>query len=182
MDAAGAHLISWLDQHAVNRTVTAFLSYGAEPPTGRLLAALHARGYRVLVPICEPERRLSWAAWHPGIEMARCAVAPIDEPVGPRFDASVMPLVDAVLVPAQAVDSQGDRLGQGGGYYDRFIASLDGAASRPALLAVVYEHELMEAGSFPVQGFDRRVDAVFTATGRRNFGERAPRDGLELPC
>lgn len=171
MDATSTHLLAWLERNAVHRTVTAFLSYGAEPPTGRLLGALHARGYRVLVPICEPERRLSWAVWYPGVQMARCAVAPIDEPVGKRFDSSVMTHIDAVLVPAQAVDVAGNRLGQGGGYYDRFIASLDAFESRPALLAVVYEHELMATGSFPVAAFDRRVDTVFTPAGRLDFGE-----------
>ena len=74
-----------------------------------------------------------------------------------------------VLVPAQAVDEHGDRLGQGGGYYDRFIASLPGLGRVPKLLAMVFEHELMPAGSFPVDPFDQRVDAVATASGVRNL-------------
>lgn len=165
VDHAQGHLLQWLEHHAPGRALTCVLSYGAEPPTGRLMQRLHADGYRLLVPVCEPERRLSWVDWFPGVGMERSAVAPIDEPVGARFPASVMAGVDLVLVPAQAVDTQGGRLGQGGGYYDRFIASLDGLPHRPVLMAMVFEHEFVAPGSFPVDELDRRVDAVLTAGG-----------------
>ncbi|MFF5791513.1 5-formyltetrahydrofolate cyclo-ligase [Paeniglutamicibacter sp. NPDC012692] len=163
------HLLPWLAEHAPRKTLTCFLSYGTEPPTGLLLEQLDAAGYTVYVPVCEPERRLSWVRWFPGVEMARSAVAPIDEPVGQRFSADLMDQVDVVLVPAQAVDEHGDRLGQGGGYYDRFIASMAGLGRVPKLLAMVFEHELVAAGSFPVDPFDQRVDAVATASGVRNL-------------
>ncbi len=169
MGSLRGHLLPWLAEHAPRKTLTCFLSYGAEPPTGVLLDELDAAGYTVYVPVCEPERRLSWVRWFPGVEMARSAVAPIDEPVGQRFSADLMDRVDVVLVPAQAVDERGDRLGQGGGYYDRFIASMAGLGRVPKLLAMVFEHELMAAGSFPVDPFDQRVDAVATASGVRNL-------------
>lgn len=174
-EAMAGHLLEWLDAHAPRKTLTCFLSYGAEPPTGKLLAALDAAGYTVYVPVCEPKRQLSWVRWFPGVAMGRSAVAPIDEPVGERFDATLMDEVDVVLVPAQAVDAHGDRLGQGGGYYDRFIAVTGELAATgsigqvPKLLSMVFEHEFTEVGSFPVEGFDQPVDAVLTAAGVRNL-------------
>lgn len=169
MQALCGHLLPWLAQHAPRKTLTCFLSYGAEPPTGPLLESLHAAGYTIYVPVCEPERRLSWVQWFPGVAMARSAVAPIDEPVGQRHAVETMVHVDVVLVPAQAVDEHGDRLGQGGGYYDRFIASMHALGRMPTLLSMVFEHEFVAAGSFPVEPFDQRVDAVVTASGVRNF-------------
>ncbi len=163
------HLVQWLEDNAPRRTVTCFLSYGAEPPTGGLLARLHADGYVILVPICEPERQLSWTRWHPGIEMARSAVGPIDEPVGERFGPELMAEVDVILVPAQAVDANGDRLGQGGGYYDRFISSLDGPGGRPKLASILFEHEFVAPGQIPVEPFDQRVEAVVLPSGVRNL-------------
>lgn len=173
--AMAGHLLHWLGEHAPRKTLTCFLSYGAEPPTGELLQALDAAGYTVYVPVCEPQRQLSWVRWFPGVAMGRSSVAPIDEPLGERFGASLMGEVDVVLVPAQAVDGRGERLGQGGGYYDRFIAATSALAAAgtiehaPKLLSMVFEHELMEAGSFPVQEFDQPVDAVLTAAGVRNL-------------
>lgn len=165
MDAITAALFEWLGDDGGARTLTCVLSYGAEPPTGGLLEELHRRGHRVLVPICEPGRRLSWADWYPGVPMARATVAPIDEPVGERHPVSVMEEVDVVLVPALAVDTAGGRIGQGGGYYDRFIASLGTVQRRPVLLAMVFEHELVPAGTFEVGPLDQRVDGILTATG-----------------
>ena len=169
------HLLPWLETYAPRKTLTCFLSYGAEPPTGPLLNALHDAGYTVYVPVCEPARQLSWVRWYPGVQMGRSAVAPIDEPVGKRFGAQIMGEVDVVLVPAQAVDEVGDRLGQGGGYYDRFIAATAELARKqiinqvPKLVSMVFEHEFMSVGSFPVELFDQRVEAVITAQGVRNL-------------
>lgn len=169
------HLLPWLETNAPRKTLTCFLSYGAEPPTGPLLSALHDAGYTVYVPVCEPERQLSWVRWYPGVLMGRSAVAPIDEPVGKRFGVQIMGEVDVVLVPAQAVDEVGDRLGQGGGYYDRFIAAIGELARKqliiqpPKLVSMIFDHEFMSEGSFPVEPFDQRVQAVITAQGVRNL-------------
>lgn len=169
MALLAAHLLPWLGQNAPRRTLTCFLSYGTEPPTGALLQELHVAGYTIYVPICEPERRLSWTRWYPGVAMARSAVGPIDEPVGERWGPELMSEIDVILVPAQAVDENGDRLGQGGGYYDRFIASLTDPARRPKLLSIAFEHEFVPAGHFPVEPFDERVAAVALPSGVRNL-------------
>lgn len=157
-------LLRWLGE-GQKRTLTSVLSFGSEPPTAALLDELHGLGHRILVPICESGRQLSWADWYPSVPMARATVAPIDEPVGPRNGVEIMDDVDVVLVPAQVVDPAGGRLGQGGGYYDRFIASLAARPTRPVLLAMVYEHELVPAGAFEVGELDQPVDGVITASG-----------------
>ncbi|MDO5743524.1 MAG: 5-formyltetrahydrofolate cyclo-ligase [Micrococcaceae bacterium] len=180
MAALSGHLLQWLGEHAPRRSVTCFLSYGAEPPTGDLLARLHRAGYTIYVPICEPARLLSWTRWHPGVEMARSSVGPIDEPVGERFGPEVMNEVDVVLVPAQAVDAKGDRLGQGGGYYDRFIESITGLSRVPRLVSLVFEHEFLSAGQIPVEPFDQKVEAVVLPSGVRNLTAPPRPDTLEL--
>lgn len=174
VDAAERHLLPWLADNAPRRTVASVLSFGAEPPTGHLLGLLHATGYRVLVPICEPGRRLSWSEWYPGVPTSRSRVAPVQEPVGERHGPERMLEVDVVLVPALAVDERGARLGQGGGYYDRFIASLDALARRPELVSLVFDHEVLPADSFEHDALDRRVDAVVTAAGIRRLGDGPP--------
>lgn len=163
------HLMDWLGDNAPRRRVSCFLSYGSEPPTAELLVQLHAAGFTVFVPVCEPGRQLSWTLWHPGVTMERSSVGPIDEPVGERHGPEVMTEVDVILVPAQAVDANGERLGQGGGYYDRFIASLGHLSQRPKLVSLVFEHEFLEAGQIPVEPFDERVEAVVLPSGVRNL-------------
>jgi 5-formyltetrahydrofolate cyclo-ligase len=178
-----AQVLDWYLPRATHRRVAVVMSYGTEPETGPLREALHAAGVEVLVPITEPERQLSWTAWHPGIEVARSPVAPIDEPVGERLGLATFATVDLVLVPAQVVDQRGIRLGQGGGYYDRFLAALqrevkrtgtggdaDGSPTPPLTVATVYRHELLTRGQVPSEEFDEAVDGAVTADGFTWFG------------
>lgn len=151
-------------------TIAAYLGRDPEPGTGHLLQELHTRGFGVVVPVCEPAYQLSWVAWGPGVALRRSVRAPVDEPVGPRRPFGEVPSVGLILVPALAVDRSGQRLGQGGGYYDRFLAQhpadSPGAAPR---LGVVYRSELLPAGAVPAEPFDQPLGGVFTADGFQRF-------------
>jgi 5-formyltetrahydrofolate cyclo-ligase len=68
---------------------------------------------------------------------------------------------DALLIPALAVDVSGRRLGQGGGYYDRFLATLP-VHGGPLRVAVVADDEVMQ--EIPDEPHDARVNAILTPT------------------
>ena len=180
------HGLAWASGLTGGRpgTFAAYLGVGSEPPTLPLLTALHEAGHQVLLPVCEPGLALSWVYWTPASEFARSRYAPIQEPAGQRHDTAVMQHTDGVFLPATAVDHSGNRIGQGGGYYDKFLAALaallpsaapasDGAAPAsdggvlPPLpsAAVVYEGEVLPAGSIPAEPFDRKVAAALTPAG-----------------
>ncbi|NKX49627.1 5-formyltetrahydrofolate cyclo-ligase, partial [Arthrobacter deserti] len=143
-------------------TVAAYLSVGPEPSTALLLPGLARAGYEVVVPVCEPDYRLSWTRWYEGVPLARSPRAWVDEPVGERFDGSIMSGVPLILAPGLAVDGAGNRLGQGGGYYDRFLGSLGAAPRRPRTVGVVYRHELVPAGTFGSTALDVPLDGAVT--------------------
>lgn len=163
------HLLQWYLPRAEHRRAAVVMSYGTEPDTGPLRERLHQAGVEVLVPVTEPGRQLSWVRWHPGVEMGRSSVAPIDEPLGERLPSSTMQSVDLVLVPALTAGRDGYRMGQGGGYYDRFLEGLrldrERTGTGPVTIASVFTHELLPAGVVPVGPLDQPVDGVVTAAG-----------------
>jgi 5-formyltetrahydrofolate cyclo-ligase len=184
-DAAAAgiarHGLQWASGLARGRQgiFAAYLGVGAEPPTLPLLTALVDAGHRVLLPVCEPDIELSWVYWTPQSGFVRSRYAPIQEPVGERHSTEVMRDATAIFLPATAVDFSGNRIGQGGGYYDKFLASLaamssaSGEASHAAALptaAVVYDTEVLPAGSIPAESFDRKVDTALTPGGIIRLG------------
>ena len=88
------------------------------------------------------------------LEFARGPVQPgrfgIAEPIGQAVES-----IDLVLVPALAIDGQGNRLGKGKGFYDRFLANYEGPC-----YAVVFDEEVLD--NLPTEGHDRKVNGVIT--------------------
>ena len=105
-------------------------------------------------------------AWHAGQRFAAGSFG-IPEPVG----GAVVALADhdAVLVPLTAFDGHCRRLGQGGGFYDRALASrLSGAGPgsgqlRPAAIGVAYSFQ--QVARVPQDRWDVPLDAVATDAG-----------------
>ncbi|TKA02032.1 5-formyltetrahydrofolate cyclo-ligase [Actinacidiphila oryziradicis] len=155
-----------LPELAAARTVAAYVSVGGEPGTRGLLDALRERGVRVLLPVLLADNDLDWALYC-GPGGLRRAARGLHEPVGDRLGADAVLRADAVLLPGLAVDTSGLRLGRGGGSYDRVLARLEAAGARPALIVLLYAHEVLAA--VPAEGHDRAVDVVVTPEGVRRF-------------
>ena len=66
--------------------------------------------------------------------------------------------IDLMILPGVAFTPQGDRLGRGKGFYDRYTTR---KGFRALCLGVCYRHQLVE--ELPVEPHDRRVDMVITA-------------------
>ncbi len=146
--------------------IAAYLSVDPEPGTLELLASLAGSGYEVVVPICESAYQLSWCRWSAGVELRRSPRAPVLEPVGERRHFTGLltggRAVSLLLVPALAVDRSGSRLGQGGGYYDRFLAQLRAVDPAVPTLGYVYDHELLPAGTLAATPLDMPLAGAFT--------------------
>ena len=74
--------------------------------------------------------------------------------------------IDLVIVPATAVDENGDRLGGGAGYYDRWLsAARRHPGRRPFALGAVFGVQVLAANAFPVEPHDQRLDGFVTEHG-----------------
>jgi 5-formyltetrahydrofolate cyclo-ligase len=172
-DAAGRALAAAAVRHWSDAaSVCAYASVDGEPPTSPLIAELTTRGVRVLLPVVDG-KALDWAEYA-GPDYLTLSTYGLLEPTSPRLGPAAVAGVDVVLVPALSVDRRGTRLGRGGGYYDRALAALATAAERPALVAVVYDDELVD--TLPAEPHDVRMDAALTPGGlvSLNGSDRTP--------
>ncbi|NUT69883.1 5-formyltetrahydrofolate cyclo-ligase [Pseudarthrobacter sp. C4D7] len=171
LDAAGValatHGAAWAESVTEGRPGIAcvYLGVGKEPPTLPLIHALHHSGHQVLLPVCEPGRELSWVFWTPDTGFEPSKYAPILEPAGRRYGPETAGDAAVLFIPATAVDRAGNRIGQGGGYYDKFLRHLAAAGKEIPLAAVIYDDELLPAGRIPAEEFDRPVPAVLAPSG-----------------
>jgi 5-formyltetrahydrofolate cyclo-ligase len=135
-------------------TVAAYISVGTEPETRGLVYAFWKRGSYVLLPLLLPDDDLDWASYE-GPDSLEAGPRGLLQPSEPPRGVAAVSSADLVIVPALAVDRAGQRLGRGGGSYDRALARIGAAV--PAL-ALVYDDELVD--EVPAGGHDQRVSMV----------------------
>ncbi|MCA9798374.1 MAG: 5-formyltetrahydrofolate cyclo-ligase [Cyanobacteria bacterium HKST-UBA04] len=83
-------------------------------------AAPHPQFY---LPRISDHRQLTVHAWQPGDPLQTTNPFGVSEPLPEAPQLLDLTELDLILVPALAVDHQGNRLGYGQGYYDRLLAS-----------------------------------------------------------
>jgi 5-formyltetrahydrofolate cyclo-ligase len=135
-------------------TVAVYYSVGTEPGTRGLVYGLWKRGTYVLLPVLRGDGDLDWASYE-GPDSLVPGPRGLLEPGEPPRGAQAVARADAVLVPALAVDRSGNRLGRGGGSYDRALARVGPLIP---VIALVYDEELVDR--LPAESHDVPVRAV----------------------
>lgn len=139
--------------HKLNaRKIAAYLSYGYEPETSGFIAWALSTSLDVLLPVSKPDGQLDWVSFD-GTN-TKDGLFGFAEPDGEPVELAS---ADLILLPALAVDRQGNRLGKGKGYYDRALADSRVAAPR---VAVIFDHELFD--ELPTDSHDQKVAAAAT--------------------
>lgn len=139
--------------------VAAYLSAGVEPGTLQLVGWLAAHDVEVLLPVLSRGSAPAWAPYR-GPDALQLGRHGILEPTAEPLPADGLARAGLVLCPGLAANRRGDRLGRGGGWYDRALATADPAAR---LWVLLNSDEVLEV--IPAQSWDRRVDAVVTPHG-----------------
>lgn len=138
------------------RRIAAFIPTVTEPPITRGVDDLVRDGVTVIVPVASTDGLMQWVELEPG-GVFDTALDEMRMPI-PTSGRESTPLdLDAVFVPAAAVDRHGNRLGWGKGYYDRFLESIVGD---PLIIAVVFDADVVD--EVPVEQHDMAVDAILT--------------------
>jgi 5-formyltetrahydrofolate cyclo-ligase len=135
-------------------TIAAYYSVGAEPDTRGLVYALWKRGSYVVLPVLRADGDLDWASYE-GPDSLVPGPRGLREPGEPPRGVDAVARADVVLVPALAVDQAGNRLGRGGGSYDRALARVGPLIP---LIALIYDDELVDR--VPAEPHDVAVRAA----------------------
>ncbi len=152
-DQGIAETLLTLDLWKQARTVFLYVSVGKEPDTRALLTAAWKAGKTAAVPRVLPD----------GIMEAR-VIRTLDDLTESNFgipepgaNSPLLPpdALELIVVPCVAADRQGNRLGHGGGYYDRYLAKTNCPSvclCRARLLQTALPHGAL----------DRVVDFIIT--------------------
>jgi 5-formyltetrahydrofolate cyclo-ligase len=146
-----------LDAYRSATRVLGYMSFGSEFDTAAFNADALANAKQLCLPRVErAKRRLELHVVEDLASDLGSGVWGIREPREDRPRADVT-AIDFILLPGVAFTSRCERLGYGGGFYDRLIP---GFAHRPALVAAAFGVQI--CATVPLDANDRRVDVVVT--------------------
>ncbi|WP_426690230.1 5-formyltetrahydrofolate cyclo-ligase [Rhodanobacter ginsengiterrae] len=151
-----------LPEYFTDARVAGYWASHGELPLNLAIPPLATRGQQFLLPVIGADRQLRFAPWHVGDEVQPNRYG-IPEPINPGELLEPFQ-IDLVLVPLLGFDRRGNRLGHGGGYYDRSFAFLNEQVrpTEPLLVGIAYAfQELPE-----VEEEDWDVPLDFIATER----------------
>ena len=155
------HLAS-IDLLDENARTALYVPLAGEVDIAALLAARWQRDLPVWLPRMREDGALDFVAVRDPSQL-RTARHGIRQPRA-ELAATPLPELEAVVLPGLAFDEVGVRLGRGGGYYDRSLASHP--PGRPHRIGVAFAFQILEA--LPRAPHDLRVDTLITEHGARD--------------
>jgi len=145
-----------LPEFAASGTVMLYMSIADEVDTVPIVKQALAQGKKVALPKVDLKAKImaAWRITDTGRDLAAGAFG-IPEPA--LRDVVDPAEIDFCLVPARGFDTLGNRLGRGGGYYDRFM---DMPGFRAVRCGVAFDFQLLE--NIPHQPHDLPVNIIVT--------------------
>ncbi|MFK2901546.1 5-formyltetrahydrofolate cyclo-ligase [Dyella jejuensis] len=147
------------EYHTDNR-VAGYWACDGELPLNLAIPPLATRGQQFLLPLIGQDDLLRFAPWAAGDPVQPNRYG-IPEPVAPHEWFAPFQL-DLVFVPLLAFDRRGNRLGYGGGYYDRGFAFLKDQLRPTEPLLVGIGYAFQELPEIAPESWDVTLDFIAT--------------------
>ncbi len=161
--AATAHILT-LTQWQNARQVLLYMPIANEVDTMALMHNAWATGKEVLLPRCDTrEKGIMHVALCRSMEELVRGSYGILEPDPEQCPNCTPPQLcpDVAIIPAVAFDVCGNRLGYGGGYFDRFL--VQDAMAKTCLIGLAHHAQIVP--SLPAEFWDRTMHVICTEHG-----------------
>lgn len=159
---AALHALTRLRPVATATCLGVYLPMASEVDTWPLIDWALMRGVQVVVPVV---RRRQMHFHHLGDPLVRTPLGTHQPATTPRVFRGQ---IDVLVMPLLGFDNAGNRLGMGGGFYDRYLAAASRRRlPRPRRIGLAFECQHLDA--VPAEPWDVRLHAVATEQGVRHF-------------
>lgn len=149
-----------LPEYLTDARVAGYWASHGELPLNLVIPPLATRGQQFLLPVIGKNKQLRFAPWQSGEEVQPNRYG-IPEPVAQGELLEPFQL-DLVFVPLLGFDRRGNRLGHGGGYYDRSFGFLNEQVRPTEPLLVGIGYAFQELPQVDEQAWDVPLDFVAT--------------------
>lgn len=143
--------------------VAGFLPIRSEIDPRPLLRALEAQDVRLCLPAILDSETIVFRAWTSDAPLVEMGF----KTMGPGADAEELD-PHVLLMPLAGFDQSGNRLGYGGGFYDRALARMAARGLQPRLIGMAFASQ--EVAHVPAEGHDLPIAEILTEKGLRQLG------------
>lgn len=146
-------VLNFIEENDI-QTIAMYFSFEPEVDTHRLIEALIHSGRTVLLPRLYPKRQMKFHKYLLEDELEtvyRSVVQPIES--APVVEKSE---IDLVLVPGVVFSEAGNRVGFGGGYYDRFLVDYKGKTATQ-----LFPSQIFKKPTWTVEEHDITIQQLF---------------------
>ena len=122
----------------------------------KILQLLEKQNYKISLPVIRKNNQMDFFKWS-NIDPLKINKYGIPEPISSK---KIYP--DILLVPLVGFDYNLNRLGYGGGFYDRYIEKIE-RIKKVIKIGLAYSYQKLQR--VPVDNFDKRLDFIITEKG-----------------
>jgi 5-formyltetrahydrofolate cyclo-ligase len=145
-----------LHQYRISDTILAYYPFRSELDTRIIIKKSLVHGKKIALPRVNTKKMEFFYIKNLSEDLETGSYG-IMEPIPSICERAFPEDIDIVIVPGVGFDSGMNRLGYGGGFYDRFLKELPGQASK---ISLAFDIQVME--HIPVSEHDMKVDIIIT--------------------
>jgi len=151
-------ILKFLDSIKIkNKIIGGYYSYNYEINTLEILKKLEKKNYLISLPKINKNNKMNFYKWS-FKEPLSVNTYGIPEPISKK---KINP--EVLLVPLVAFDSEFNRLGYGGGFYDRYISS---EHNKKKIIKIGLGFSFQKIDKLPINRHDKKLDYIMT---EKNF-------------
>ena len=147
------NLIQLIKNGSNNKNVGLYYPIGSEVSTIDIIQYLRKKKYTISLPVLEKNSKMSFYEWHDKSPL-KINNFGIPEPIKLK---KITP--SALVIPIVAFDAKLNRLGYGGGFYDRFISMLE---KNKKILKIGLALSCQKINKVPTNRFDKKMNYIIT--------------------
>lgn len=152
-----------LDMTKAGDTLALYFANDGELSPNKAIDELIKLGRKVAVPVMHSFRKgyLNFQLFDHDTQMRKNGFG-IEEPVLNSVMTVPLNEINYLYMPLVGFDTQGNRMGMGGGYYDRTLSRIGELSNKPELIGLA--HDCQQVELLPIESWDVPIDMIITPT------------------